>query len=161
MMHELDSARMREHHLATHHPLTELPNRYLFYDRLAQALASAKRNSNCVAVLYLDLDRFKAINDTLGHGTGDAVLQEVARRLCLAVRSSDPNAAMITSAIIALANNLNLEIVAEGVEEPGQCEFLLERGAPIMQGYLFSPPLSADDFEALVRRGAIPLDKES
>jgi diguanylate cyclase (GGDEF)-like protein len=89
MMRDLDSAKRREHHLATHHPLTELPNRYLFYDRLEQALAGARRNGKCVAVLFLDIDRFKSINDTLGHGVGDQILQEVARRLCQTVRSSD------------------------------------------------------------------------
>ena len=76
-------------HQAFHDPLTGLPNRALFADRLGQALARAKRRSSRVAVLLLDLDNFKVINDSFGHNVGDRVLIAVARRLGRAVRESE------------------------------------------------------------------------
>ncbi|MDP9340043.1 MAG: diguanylate cyclase [Acidobacteriota bacterium] len=76
-------------HLAQHDNLTDLPNRLLLKDRLAQAIAIAHRNSTHVAVMFLDLDNFKHINDSLGHSVGDKLLQSVAARLLSAVRSSD------------------------------------------------------------------------
>ena len=68
-------------YLAFYDPLTELPNRALFYDRLGQALARGKRTRERFALLMLDLDGFKAVNNSHGHQTGDALLQAVARRL--------------------------------------------------------------------------------
>jgi diguanylate cyclase (GGDEF)-like protein/PAS domain S-box-containing protein len=76
-------------HLAHHDYLTNLPNRALFLDRLDQALALAKRGDYKLAVLFLDLDGFKAVNDTLGHDAGDLLLQCVAQRLKPLVRDSD------------------------------------------------------------------------
>lgn len=74
---------------ATRDPLTNQPNRTLITDRLARALASARRNHTLVAVLFLDLDRFKTINDSLGHDVGDLLLVDVARRLTDILRSND------------------------------------------------------------------------
>ena len=74
---------------ANHDPLTGLPNRNEFFVRLNDALASARRHQYCVALLYLDLDGFKPINDTLGHGKGDKVLQQVAEKLKYCVRNVD------------------------------------------------------------------------
>jgi diguanylate cyclase (GGDEF)-like protein/PAS domain S-box-containing protein len=76
-------------HQAQHDALTGLPNRLLFQDRLGQALAQARRNHQEVAVIYMDLDRFKHINDTLGHSAGDALLCQAAARLDSCVRRSD------------------------------------------------------------------------
>lgn len=76
-------------HLAFHDPLTGLPNRTLFRDRLTQALSHAHRNNELLAMLFLDLDRFKTINDTLGHAVGDRLLQAVAERLRKSVREGD------------------------------------------------------------------------
>jgi len=76
-------------HQALHDPLTTLPNRTLLLDRLGHAVESANRDDRSVALLLLDLDQFKEINDTLGHESGDLVLMEVGRRLRGAVRASD------------------------------------------------------------------------
>lgn len=76
-------------YLAYHDQLTELPNRELFYDRLSQAISQAKRKHMRLALLFLDLDGFKAVNDSYGHEAGDGVLQTVARRLQACVRGVD------------------------------------------------------------------------
>ncbi|MGD9949032.1 MAG: putative bifunctional diguanylate cyclase/phosphodiesterase [Desulfobulbus sp.] len=76
-------------HLAQHDFLTNLPNRILLNDRVEQAISRAKRQGTRLAVLFLDLDNFKYVNDSFGHSTGDKLLQSVAGRLCACVRSSD------------------------------------------------------------------------
>jgi diguanylate cyclase (GGDEF)-like protein/PAS domain S-box-containing protein len=76
-------------HLAEHDALTDLPNRILLRDRITQAIVNARRNSTQVAVVFLDLDQFKHINDSLGHASGDKLLQSVAARLISCVRSTD------------------------------------------------------------------------
>lgn len=85
----LEAANRQLRHLATHDALTGLPNRVLLDDRLAQAIAHAERDAQQFAVLVLDLDRFKLINDSLGHRAGDELLNEVARRLSGVVRNID------------------------------------------------------------------------
>ncbi|MBL8490141.1 MAG: EAL domain-containing protein, partial [Rhodocyclaceae bacterium] len=79
----------RIRHLAHHDSLTGLPNRYDLDGRLAQAVAAARRDGRTLAVMFIDLDRFKAINDRLGHKAGDALLVQVANRLRACVRDSD------------------------------------------------------------------------
>ncbi|MBU7007658.1 EAL domain-containing protein [Phosphitispora fastidiosa] len=76
-------------YLAYHDPLTELPNRVLFFDRLTVALANAKRNKQKLAVMFLDLDRFKLVNDIMGHAMGDQFLKKVGKQLKSCVRSND------------------------------------------------------------------------
>jgi len=79
----------RLQHMAQFDALTGLPNRYLLHDRMVGALARAERSAGRLSILFLDLDRFKQVNDTLGHKAGDRLLQEVARRLRHCVRDSD------------------------------------------------------------------------
>ena len=86
---KLEAANRQLRHLASHDALTDLPNRVLLDDRLEQAIAHADRDSQSFAVMMLDLDRFKIVNDSLGHHAGDAVLKEIAGRLHQVVRSID------------------------------------------------------------------------
>jgi diguanylate cyclase (GGDEF)-like protein/PAS domain S-box-containing protein len=88
-MTERHRAEQRIRHLAHHDGLTDLPNRMLFRDRLDQALASARRSGQALAVLCLDLDRFKEVNDLYGHAAGDELLVQVGMRLCAETRESD------------------------------------------------------------------------
>ena len=88
----LEAANRQLRHLASHDALTGLPNRLLLDDRIAQAIAHSQRHSHEFAVLVVDLDRFKLINDSLGHRAGDELLREVALRLKSAVRAVDTTA---------------------------------------------------------------------
>lgn len=86
---ELDRQHSELEHLARHDPLTGLPNRLMFYDRLEYALAAARRTGQGFALLYVDLDLFKEINDRLGHAMGDRLLQATADILRAGVRETD------------------------------------------------------------------------
>jgi len=92
VFHDVSAARamsLRMSYLAQHDFLTELPNRMLLNDRLKQAITSAHRHGTSLAVLFIDVDHFKRINDTLGHPLGDEVLKSIAQRLKACVRDSD------------------------------------------------------------------------
>ncbi|MEZ4416758.1 MAG: EAL domain-containing protein [Gemmatimonadota bacterium] len=93
-------------HDAFHDALTGLPNRALFIDRVGQALARAKRSSQLLAVMFLDLDRFKHVNDTLGHGAGDELLKAVAERLQARVRAQDTVARLAGDEFMMLVSDL-------------------------------------------------------
>ena len=92
VFHDVSAARsmvLKMSHLAQHDSLTDLPNRLLLNDRLGQTIALARRQRKQLAVLFMDVDRFKNINDSLGHLIGDKLLQSIAQRLTLCVRGSD------------------------------------------------------------------------
>jgi len=86
---DIKNAQSRADYLATHDPLTTLPNRNLFHDRLRQSIASARREKNTTALLFIDLDEFKMVNDSLGHDAGDSLLKIVSERLLTCVRDVD------------------------------------------------------------------------
>lgn len=99
--------------------LTKLPNRSLFFDRLGQALKSAKRNRENGALIFIDLDHFKSINDTLGHLVGDLLLKEVAKRLQKSVRQADTVCRLsgdeFTIILPKISKPTDAGIVAEGI----------------------------------------------
>lgn len=113
-------------HLAYYDSLTGLPNRALFRDRLDQALARAQRDRSKLAVLFFDLDRFKRVNDTLGHSVGDQLLKKVAQRIRSLVRQSDTFARLGGDEFVIILNSLSesraANIVAlkvvEAMEDP-------------------------------------------
>ncbi len=113
---ERKAAEQKIEFLAYHDALTELPNRLLVRDRVRQAIAGAEREKNKVALLFLDLDNFKTVNDSLGHTTGDVLLKAVARRLKDCVRASDT---------LSRQGGDEFLIVMPGVESP-------EAAAPVL-----------------------------
>ncbi|MCX8086836.1 MAG: EAL domain-containing protein [Rhodocyclaceae bacterium] len=104
-----DSQRKAEY-LATHDPLTGLPNRALFHDRLRHALAQARRHKSRVALLFIDLDNFKTINDTLGHDIGDELLKQAADRLREVVRDVDTVARLGGDEFTAILSDCTAEV---------------------------------------------------
>lgn len=111
-------------HLALHDPLTDLPNRRLLGDRLGLALSRAKREGTAVAVLYLDLEGFKAVNDEFGHEAGDHLLGAVARRLQGCLRKADTAARLGGDEFV---------VVLEGVGSEGEALASAERIAQVLK----------------------------
>jgi len=111
------------HHLAFFDPLTSLPNRRLLADRLQQALALCKRTQREGALLFIDLDHFKTLNDTLGHDIGDLLLQEVARRISSCIREGDTVARLGGDEFVVMLENLS----ANRLEAAGQAESVGEK----------------------------------
>jgi diguanylate cyclase len=108
----------RMQHLAHHDALTNLPNRTFLYEQVTRSLAWARSQNLQVSVALLDLDRFKHINDTLGHQVGDKVLVEVARRLAKSIRQSDT---------VARFGGDEFVVLMPGVEHPGQSSEIMQR----------------------------------
>ena len=113
------------HTLAFYDPLTALPNRRLLLDRLNQALAASRRSGRRGAVLFIDMDNFKSLNDTLGHGMGDRMLQEVARRLQAALRADDTVARWGGDEFVVLLPDLGVQPERAGQHAESAGEKLL------------------------------------
>ncbi|WP_280155270.1 diguanylate cyclase [Piscinibacter sp. XHJ-5] len=116
-MAELDASRNRLAHMARHDALTGLPNRSVFLDRLEHAILSTRRNGGCLAVLFIDLDRFKHINDSHGHAVGDLALVETAALLKAAVREVDTVARWGGDEFVILLEAMDEEHEARRVAE--------------------------------------------
>ena len=130
---ELTSALGMIQKMATHDSLTGLPNRALFNETLAHAIAQAERHGRSLAIFFMDMDRFKNINDTLGHPVGDRVLQEAARRLQHSVRSSD---------LVARLGGDEFVLLVEDFRDSGD---LADMAAKILHG--FEPGFMVDGQE--------------
>jgi len=130
---ERKRAEQRISHSARHDFLTGLPNRMLFLERLKQEIGRAKRGENSFAVLYLDLDRFKDINDTLGHQTGDQLLKAVAGRLSEGVRDIDT---------VARLGGDEFAVIQTGLHDPADAAILSKKLLDLMQ-----MPFRLDDQE--------------
>jgi diguanylate cyclase (GGDEF)-like protein len=119
-------------HRAQSDPLTDLPNRTVFHDRLQMVLIQARRYGEVFALFYIDLDRFKEVNDSLGHAAGDELLIEAARRLMLAVRQSDTVARLggdeFAVILPKIGSQLEVEEVAQRVVAALARPFLLAAG---------------------------------
>lgn len=132
---DLDNERKRQQERALHDRLTGLPNRELLLDRIGQAINLAIRNDQVCAGLFIDLDRFKPINDTYGHLIGDVVLKEVATRLKYTVREADTLARLGGDEFFILARDIGSPEAAQILAEKLQRQFL----APIILDGL--PPI--------------------
>ena len=139
----------RMRHMATHDTLTGLPNRAFFLERTAHALEIARRNDKAIAVIFIDLDNFKIINDSMGHHVGDRYLIEIAKRLRQSVRASDTVARLGGDEFIilleALAQKEDYQIVIEKIHNNLNALLTLEE----------------HDFHPEASMGVIYMDKES
>jgi diguanylate cyclase (GGDEF)-like protein/PAS domain S-box-containing protein len=133
----IKNAEERLNYLAFHDPLTDLPNRQLLADRMRTALSRAERTGTSVALLYLDLDNFKHVNDTLGHEQGDRLLHAIAARLCTHVRVEDS---------VARLGGDEFVIILEDVSDPAQPARLAEKVLAAV-----SEPLQLGGFELRMR----------
>jgi diguanylate cyclase (GGDEF)-like protein len=160
---DLRSAEQASRFLAYHDSLTGLPNRRLLDDRLRQALFAAQRRDARVAVMMVDLDRFKQVNDALGHRAGDSVLREVAHRLTGCVRKADTLARHGGDEFVVVLSDLQMEsdcqVVAEKILRALEAPFRVDGrefsiGASIGIS-LF--PADAGDGEALLRNADVAM----
>ncbi|HUW76346.1 MAG TPA: diguanylate cyclase, partial [Gallionella sp.] len=117
------SAEKEVHLLAFYDPLTQLPNRRLFMDRFHHALASSARNGGAGALLFIDLDNFKSLNDSLGHDIGDLMLQQVGQRLASCVRGDDTVSRLGGDEFVVMLENLSEHLF----EAAAQTEFVCEK----------------------------------
>jgi diguanylate cyclase (GGDEF)-like protein len=154
---------LQKEHEALHDLLTDLPNRRLFRERVESALVEARRSGSVVALVVIDLDRFKEINDTLGHHVGDMVLQQVGPRLRSTVREIDT---------IARLGGDEFAVLLRGIESPAEAERVADRivhalDRPIVvQGFPLSVdasvgvacyPAHGDHFDVLMQRADVAM----
>jgi len=168
-MTEISEMKDRLEVLATRDVLTGLPNRALFHDRFEHALAVARRSGRLLAVLSMDLDRFKRINDEMGHQAGDAVLVETARRLTAAVRASDTVSRFGGDEFVLLLEDLedaqDARAAAEAILEAMRAPFLVEGRELNVRASLGVSlyPQDGDSLKIILRRSdeALYLAKDS
>jgi diguanylate cyclase (GGDEF)-like protein/PAS domain S-box-containing protein len=160
---ERKEAQERIEYLARHDPLTGLPNRTMLADRLEQALAHADRTQSMVAMLFLDLDRFKTINDSLGHPVGDALLQEVTARLKTSVRETDTISRLGGDEFVVVITDLQDEGTASAV---AQKILDITRSPFSIDGHSLSTsisigitlfPADGSDFDTLLKKADIAM----
>jgi diguanylate cyclase (GGDEF)-like protein/PAS domain S-box-containing protein len=136
--------------LAYYDPLTGLPNRTLFHDRLRREMANSDRTGNKAALMFIDLDRFKYVNDTLGHKAGDALLIQVSKQLADGVRETDTVARLggdeFTVILGGLSDTLNVGRIAQGYIERMQQPFQIE-GQEVYVGASIGICIYPDDGE--------------
>ena len=155
---ELSRSRNALEHLARHDPLTGLPNRRVFFERLEHALAAARRSAKPLAVLFVDLDHFKQLNDSLGHSIGDRVLQAVANLLRSATRESDTVARLGGDEFVILIEQLDdpgrVVAVLHKLHERFQLPMLLDGHEVKVQASMGVSlfPRDGDDIESLVQQ---------
>jgi diguanylate cyclase (GGDEF)-like protein/PAS domain S-box-containing protein len=150
-------------HLAHHDPLTALPNRLLFHDRLQHAIARAGREGAQLAVLFIDLDRFKTVNDTLGHHVGDELLKQVALALAGRLREGDTLARLGGDEFIVLLENVEGQLGAALVAEKLMAMF--EQAFTVADYELFVTgsvgisvyPQDGEDLNLLVRNADVAM----
>ncbi|AMR68270.1 diguanylate cyclase domain-containing protein [Aquipseudomonas alcaligenes] len=157
-LEELSRSRNALEHLARHDPLTGLPNRRVFFERLEHALAAARRSAKPLAVLFVDLDHFKQLNDSLGHSVGDRVLQAVANLLRSATRESDTVARLGGDEFVILIEQLDdpgrVVAVLHKLHERFQLPMLLDGHEVKVQASMGVSlfPRDGDDIESLVQQ---------
>jgi diguanylate cyclase (GGDEF)-like protein len=162
-LRELERSREREHYLANHDSLTGLPNRFHFHELLRRSMANASRSGKSVAVLFLDLDRFKNINDSLGHPAGDELLKLTAQRLREVTRRSDIVVRLGGDEFAVMLQNLKRDhapaIVAEKILNALAKPFpLAERGCWVTASIGIAVfPRDGIDIDALIRNADIAL----
>lgn len=150
---------------ANYDDLTRLPNRTLLQDRLKHAIAQARRNGYLVAVMFLDLDRFKMVNDSLGHGAGDVLLQTMAERLKASVRKGDTVARLGGDEFVLVLENLSQEnhaaMVAGKVLETMRQPFTLEEQEIFVTCSIGISlfPKDGDDRQTLLKNADIALHR--
>lgn len=147
------------HYLAYHDPLTHLPNRMLFRDRVQQTIAQAKRSQIKLAVMFIDLDGFKAVNDMHGHSNGDCLLGEVAERIRLCVRSGDTVARLGGDEFTVLLREVkdieSIKGVAQKLLDIAVQPYALDSETPASVSFsvgISVYPEDGDDFDALLSR---------
>lgn len=132
--------------LAFHDPLTQLPNRRMLNDRLSQVMAASKRSEQYGALIFLDLDLFKSLNDTYGHSTGDLLLIEVAHRISSCVREVDVVARFGGDEFVVILSNLGAEIS----ESTSQANIVAEKIRTLLKTpYLLKVETAVNEFKTI------------
>jgi len=166
LQQEIAEWQRREHELrytANHDALTDIPNRLLFNDRLQAAFNQARRHHRIFALLQVDLDRFKEVNDSLGHAAGDQLLVEAARRLCSCVRESDTVARMggdeFSIILTEMRADNEAEVIARRTVAILSEPFYLDAGTANISGCVGIAlyPQHAQDSEQLQRNADVAL----